>query len=219
MKSFYVFGLQRSGTNYLEQLLKTNFSLSRANNSTRNDPNWKHNVNVANIVKESSHPIFVIHKNPYMWIESICFRRSVDWTITQNDFPATERHPDDDYNVGKEKLNIVNLAKTYQKFYRNWVTRTTPEIKEKSFVIKYEDLLVTETRENILQSINEHFSYGRHDYNWKNIERVGMSPSWKPTDADMYLSQTPRNLSLKQIKIITQTLTPTLTSNLGYAIL
>lgn len=219
MNSFYIYGLQRSGTNYLEQLLRQNFDVGKKNANQRNTPMWKHNTIVDNNVIKSKDKVFVIHKNPYMWIESICFRSAVDWTLTQLEFPATDKNSDDDYNIGKKGFNIVNLAKTYQTFYQNWVTATHPKIKEKSCVIKYEDLIVTQSREDILCHIADHFKYTRKTTTWRNPTSVGMSPSWKHTDADMYISQQPQYLTPKQIKIITLTLTPTLISNLGYAIL
>lgn len=220
MNSFYLYGLQRSGTNYLEQLLRQNFVVGKKNTGIPNNPLWKHNTDVADTVSKSKNTIiFVIHKNPYMWIESICFRHAVDWTRTQLEFPATEKHSDADYNIGKNEFNIVNLAKTYQTFYRNWVTATTPEIKEKSFVIKYEDLLFSQKRENILNHISEHFKYTKKHSTWQNPKNVGMSPRWMSSDKDMYINQTPLYLTPKQKKIITQTLTPRLISNLGYDIL
>lgn len=220
MNKFYVFGLQRSGTNYLEQTLAKNFNLRRENPSNRNGERWKHRVSVSEQVKNDDIPIFVIHKNPYMWIESICFRKSFDWKETQTDFPATIPHANPEYNVGKENLNIVNLAKTYQMFYRNWVTRSDKELLDKVYKIKYEDMLDDDKRVEILKDIRDTYDFKHPDtMPWENPTRVGMSPLFTPQSKAMYVNQTPQHLTENQIKIITQTLSPMLISNLGYDIL
>jgi hypothetical protein len=73
IKPIYVFGIHRSGTNYLMNLLNRNFGKIHEKNTNNNyQPRWKHSVVVDEL---EDYPVFVIYKNVYTWVESILKRK------------------------------------------------------------------------------------------------------------------------------------------------
>ena len=75
IKPIYIFGIHRSGTNYLMNLLNRNFGKIHEKNTNNNyQPRWKHSVVVDEL---EDYPVFVIYKNVYTWVESILKRKAV----------------------------------------------------------------------------------------------------------------------------------------------
>lgn len=184
-----MFGLQRSGTNYLEQLLKLNFGIQKANRN-------KHSVIVPNNYTDSNLPTFVIYKNIYTWLESICMRNRVDWLKIQLMYPADEPISSD-LKLGG--LNIINIAKTYYTFLKNWE-------KEPVYFIKYEDLLFKDSREKILNDIEKKFNLRRKNNKWLNVDygKVSQSPNYNSQIENYYKNMQPKYLNEFQINKIKQ---------------
>lgn len=193
---YHLFGLQRSGTNYLEQLIKSNFHATRKdprNNEWRNY--WKHSIDIPNGFSKDK-PTLIIYKNPYTWVESICLRRNVDWTRSQKTYPAKEGP--EELRLGKESLNVENIAKTYKHFCNTWIWNK-PQAS-KYIVIRYEDLLIENTREEILSEIQ----FPRKSDQWINPQRgkVSLSRDYDEQREQYYLSMKPTQLSNKHIDAI-----------------
>jgi hypothetical protein len=154
MKNISIRGLQRSGTNYLKSLIDKNIIVNAFSHSVLNDGTleefdytlisdylkndcvgkrpfdlWKHNINTLNstLIQEYNIDGFIlIIKNPYSWIESIVYRKTIDIVITYGD----------KYNLLENgELSISNLINLYKDFYSNWLNAG-------AFLIKYEDLLL-----------------------------------------------------------------------------
>jgi len=127
MKYIKLFGIQRTGTNFIQQLCQNNMiDISTFDNRF----GWKHalpktqdglqtkypRVDIASF-KKKIHPVIMI-KNPYSWHQSI--RR---WTNKKYDFDKLY-----------ERYN--SLYKKYKYFHLN-----DKEFWADSMIIKYEDLL------------------------------------------------------------------------------
>jgi hypothetical protein len=75
MNSFYLYGMPRSGTWFLEHLICQNFKIKRSFG-----PNgYGKHYSTPDPGHKCEDPILVIYKNPYKWIESFIFR--VDWFV------------------------------------------------------------------------------------------------------------------------------------------
>lgn len=187
--NYFIFGLQRSGTNYLEQLINQNFKGNRCNRANRC---WKHSINIPDGYVKNS-PTFIIHKNPYTWIESICFRNSVDWLKTQKTYPAEEGP--EELRLGSNNINIENLAKTYKHFYNTWIYEN--KTSELSYVIKYENLLMQSSREKILNDISSRHLPVRKLNGWINPQRgrISQSKDYDEAREKYYLSMEPKRLN------------------------
>lgn len=193
---YFIFGLQRSGTNYLEQLINQNFKGRRSNKVNRS---WKHSIDMPKQY-DLSKPTLIIHKNPYMWIESICLRNTVDWLKTQKTYPAQEGS--NELKLGPNQINVENLAKTYKHFHNTWVwNNKTCKLYQ---VIKYEDLLVDQKRVQILSQIEKELLPIRKSNQWVNPQRgkVSQSRDYNETREKYYLSMQPKELNRIQLDAI-----------------
>ena len=76
MIEIFVNGIQRSGTNYVRQLLQANTDHEV---HERVSQYWKHDA--FNGTNPECDSIVCVIKNPYTWVESICFRNCVDIII------------------------------------------------------------------------------------------------------------------------------------------
>jgi len=207
--AFYIFGMQRSGTNYFCELMELNFSAVALNPGQRA---WKHSIDVPS-KWQSDKPTLVIHKNPYTWVESIVCREKRDWDKTQLTYPSNEIHEDADLMY--EGMNIENNARTWKHFHDTWLSLETP------MVVQYEKLLVEETREQILDEISERFEWSNTspslDGSWSNVgDGVNLSSKFKPEHKEYYKKGQPKVLSPRQIACITDTIGASMIRDMGY---
>lgn len=201
---YFIFGLQRSGTNFLEQLLAKNFSISKINRTNRC---WKHSIDIPKGYQQNELTI-LIYKNPYTWCESLCCRNNVDWIKTQKTYPATEGEAK--FLAGKNRFNVANLAKTYKHWHESWTQSNV-----NGLVIKYEDLLVKETREQFLEKIKAPV---RKSDTWQipQIGKVSQSRDYTKQREQYYLEMKPTKLNQEQIEAITETIGVNMIRKIGY---
>jgi len=195
---YYIFGLQRTGTNFLEALIKQNFV-----DSARITGTWKHSLGPVDHARLCS-PVYVLYKNPFTWVESLCFRNSVDWVKTQKKYPA--RLHETGMMCGKNGFNVRSLALTYRDFYSYWLDNGYHEVR-------YEDLL-GDGAGQFLSSINER----RRHRNWRIPTRVSQSEPMKQETRDYYSSMKPTALTEEQITVIKTVIGDTLLSKMKYRI-
>ena len=238
VKSFTVFGLQRTGTNFTHQLVINNFQSLNLDQSLVQYA-WKHEPDTDFVYKlykkqkKENHAHILVSKNPYKWIESI-LRNPVDIKI---------RRPQVLYNLDAlpqdhmlefsssaqnkmakawkiEKINLVELVKLYNEFYNNWIN-LQPKIKNWSLT-KYETLL---DLENCLQFV-EDLSQA---YKWNIIKHsnlivpahVTLSENWtlslrKKKTQDYWNLNSIKTLTQDQINVIDKHLDKSLLKKLDY---
>ena len=144
MKNLFVIGLQRTGTTYIEHLLNSNMEdlVFRgaindigATFSKHEFPSVKEKVKNS-IIKQDG--FVVVVKNPYMWVESICFRDEIGRLNACNVGNHTEKYnlkESTNIKVGGNDYNIFNILKLYLDYYQEW-------LKHKDVLfIKYESFL------------------------------------------------------------------------------
>jgi hypothetical protein len=119
----FVNGIQRSGTNFVKKLYPGSIDYIK--------PYYKHDPKMEGIDPECDKVLCVV-KNPYTWVESICFRNEVDivkW------FPSYILRDAEDY-LGPFNINLPRLLTVYKCFYTSWLNY------EKTKLVRYEDVLV-----------------------------------------------------------------------------
>ena len=206
---FYIFGIQRSGTNYFCTLLDQNFGASLLNPG---QGAWKHSIEVPK-KWDSSQQTFLIYKNPYTWVESIICRMKVDWFKTQLTYPGDEQHEDDDLMY--DGMNIENIAKTWKHFHDTWLNQGL-------YHFRYEMLLMEESRDEILDTIQQQTGWestsSSLDGSWSNVNAgsVNLSSKFKVEDKEYYKKCEPKVLTDKQISCVTQTIGVDMIESLGY---
>lgn len=207
MERFYVFGLQRSGTNYLEQLIRKNFKARPINNGQKC---WKHSLEVPKTLDKQV-PMVHIYKNPYMWIESLATRNKVDYEIRQKKYPPREPG----LMVGKNNFNITNLAKTYRHFTETWLEYgDNPKA-----TVKYEDLLVDHTRHHFLSAFGSLAEYKRHNpAKWENPKAgsISQSKDYNLSRAQYYQTMETTILTKEHLDEVNRVIGEELFETLGY---
>lgn len=191
-----VFGLQRSGTNFTENLIKKNISGIKIANtwSSNNEGIWKHAYNIDTKPEKGPPPAgrgskqryndlglriksWYIHKNPYTWIESICTKQ-VDIKKT---YPmVTEKGP-----LMLSGLNVIKLAELYRDHSTYW--KRVCEQK-KIFHLSYEDLIKSKLHtQNGLNAFAEFYGLPCANVNSVIIpEKVGQSNHFTEDDRNKY---------------------------------
>ena len=119
---YYLYGLQRSGTNYLRKLVELNLGFYTRNK--KGPRSWKHRLDIPDNVNDYVN--IVLYKNPYKWLDSL-HRNPEDFFERQTLFPCLNE--DGSYD-------LTNVAKTYKHFMETWVLSDVPTLN-----IRYEDLL------------------------------------------------------------------------------
>jgi len=209
IKPIYVFGIHRSGTNYLMNLLNRNFGKIHEKNTNNNyQPRWKHSVVVDEL---EDYPVFVIYKNVYTWVESILKRKCDDG---HNIMLSVKYLPhyidesryiklDDDVLYCDDRVSFEKLINVYRQFYENWMVNFPDEYKKNLFLISYEDLLVEEKRNQILSIIGERFNW-KSPENWINMNpgSVPLSREYTQEMGEYYLNEKPRDLTIEEIEMI-----------------
>lgn len=207
--NYYIFGLQRSGTNYVEQLIRANYKGNRLNNGSNH---WKHHIEIPAGLRQDA-PIIMLYKNPYLWVESLCFRNSVDWVTTQLKYPPNTGPAH--HLVGKNKLNIVSLAKTYKDWHNTWSAQ-----QHIGYLMKYEDLLNEKGRIRHFSNLEKKYTLRRIRNEFVDIPKgqVGQSRDYNDKRHSYYQSQKTSNLTPEQKALITSTLGPGNIKKWGYDI-
>lgn len=209
-KEYYIFGLQRSGTNFLEVTLQRNFNITKVNRTTKS---WKHGIDLYNDTRPEV-PKIVIYKNPYTWIESITTRNNVDWLKTQRTYNSQEGPHE--LRIGPHNMNVQQLAKTYVHWYQSWIKT---DIMNRH-IVRYEDLLKPETRTDILEEIRDKFNLRRRDdrKNWIIPQNgtVSQSKDYNEKRRQYYLKMRPENMTRVQIDAVNEVIPDSVFGRLEY---
>ena len=211
---YYIFGLQRSGTNFLQKLIFCNFHARKVN---AKEGAWKHSI-VDPPKYDKSLPTIIIYKNPYTWVESVSMRNNVDWIETQNKYPVNEQIREA-LKVGPKNMNLRNLCMTYSSFHNNWLRRNDIN---KYLIIKYEDLLDPEKRSEVLAKIEDRFGFQRKTRGkWVIPERgdVSQSKDYDEEREKYYLECKPKYLTSRQINEVNRIVGAKRIMRMGYKIL
>ena len=161
-----VFGIQRSGTNFLEQCIRKNIQDARIKNQWRVDGYWKHTYDFQHKPKydakskgygecggqemydkliDTRHRIIYIHKHPYNWIQSIC-NKNVDILKTQSDMQNKNKiFPKSDQFFMFDRIDILRAAWFWTKHVSWWYELRDIIIDkhgaDKSYFVAYESLI------------------------------------------------------------------------------
>jgi hypothetical protein len=240
----YFFGLQRSGTTYSQGLISNNFDVLYYNShnimrSLRSpirlkrdligdeggdskrvlvgDGTWKHLAR-PNPAHDPTIPLIITAKNPVMWIESISYRKFVNMHVTAGRFGIREKSTDPDLMIGDRKFNLINMSKIWKDWYENWLIKDIDK-RPLTYYYRYEQMLIKESREKVLEEIQNKFNLVRqNEDSWWNAKH-GDIPLSKAHDEEMqtyYKSETPKYLNDKQISIVKETIGEEVLKITGY---
>lgn len=228
IREYYIFALQRSGTNYFQKLCTLNYSHSKLAN--RGHVCWKHSITPPEPRHfKGEQRIFITYKNPYKWIESLTNRNDVDWNVRhkKDKYCSLSKNNlnheqiDERFVVGKNELFIDPLCHAYRDWVHAWIVNPPEYISSRAMTFKYEDLL--EDMEGVMQRGIDRFEFQRAKPNeWLNAQRGGISQSTSYTiEMETYYKQEGKLEVLQphHIERINEILTPELIERLGYKVL
>jgi hypothetical protein len=185
MKSFYIFGLHRSGTNFLTDLISQNYKniIYKSSNTNFND-DWKHSFKGCFINDDSLK--IVIYKNINTWVESVLIRRPYDG---HHIIKAIERQDNEKYKTLQSmeskyffidgKISLSHIVESYVHFYENYLKNDDNVV-----FVKYEDLLHKEGLERVMKKIGEKFDINKDTFITPN--KVSLSPNFSEKDKKYY---------------------------------
>jgi len=241
--SLTVFGIQRSGTNFLERIIRDNGTHVAVQNTWARLV-WKHSYQldikppfvssqgkdigkfghkeVYDKLISGNYKAVYIYKNPYSWLNSIT-NKGVDLTVT---YPEVTRP-----NLEKENpelmfgtLNLISLTKHWTEHTRWWYeTLQKSKSSAKPFLFfKYEDIIKSAEE---TKKISIHiFNY--YDIGFKNKpgeikipERVAQSERFDENKRSFYLNENFDKFSWNHIQRINEHLDKDMVKKLGYKII
>jgi len=194
---YYIFGLMRSGTNMTVTLLDKVFGVRAINNERTESDIYKHRFEPDPDWTPSA-PVIAIHKSPYMWTESLFTRRDMSFHRTMYEFrrdcsagiDVMEWLPSSDGTM-QPYPDVKVQGRIYETWARGWVLDTKLDV----FVIRYEDMLVDERREEILNQIESKYGWTRtgKDTKLPKFGSVQNSPDFTESMVEYYLTGVPKN--------------------------
>ena len=234
MTTVTIFGLQRSGTNFTEQLVKRNIKgVNIVNNWSKPNGIWKHAYGVDTFPRNGGSAgnrgdkakyemigkqivAWYIHKNPYSWIESIC-RRNVDIKKHNPQVIHNEKNAERK-RFGLEGLDVGHLAELYRVHTDWWYNLCS---QRKIFHLSYEDLIRTpETTRIGLNAFAQHYNLQVTNPNEVAIpDKVGQSDKFNEQSRERYNKVQLKLLTWDHICVINNTLNHEHTYWQGYEII
>jgi hypothetical protein len=226
MPHLMVYGLQRSGTNYMEKLLPSNFKDVHLENVAyhRSLPLHKHfrlydemyYVPEPKYLNNFSYPSFsdldahvqrltgkeilhyvVVVKEPYSWYISYCK------LAQKNNWPTYMK-----------KWANQHYMIDYSLFVRKWLDFQA-EAPDKVVVLRYEDLLAD--LEGSLEQIRTKFGLEMKHDSYQNFSKVNMSKKFGEKRRQYYLNKEFLNLLTdEELYVLTENLDPTVVEELNY---
>jgi len=216
-KSCIVIGLQRSGTEYLENILKVNYGVTIRNHPIRGYF-WKHTPDPTNLTFRSDICHMLIYKNPYSWIESIK-RKCVDMWHRHKEYGIQNvsglKNSEIIHSENRCRLNLKKLCLLYSVFFKNWLIY--PPIDLPVIIdVQYENLIVKNGLEVPLINIEKTFNVTRKSSNIEDVKKVPQSDLFSEDNREQYLDMNNFDLSSGQIEIINENIPDIIFERLKY---
>lgn len=148
---FTVYCAHRSGSNYLDQLIRLNTQDLEVVESNRDSVEWKHGTYWPGY-KNNRKFNCLIARNPVKWVNG-CVSFNADmwkwWGVNANQrSPLT-------FDYKTRIVSIVYMMEKWNKYYNKWLDNSD------CYFVWYPDLLNSKTRENILNDIIRKYSLTR----------------------------------------------------------
>lgn len=228
IQDMMIYGLERSGTNYLTSILESNFNVEfHINGATYSLPNHKHfrpynqpeyfsqlmlvhhfkydsfltfDAHVERLTNRTNLKYVVISKNPYSWFTS---------------FNSFARKNKMFFHIPRKHLNHRYII-DYNLYFEKWL-EFKRECPEKIMIIRYESLLSDFS--TTVQGIMNNFSLKQTSNELRNPDKVSMSKKFNAKKRQTYLEGNfHEQFSDDHLLELSDHLDPQVISALGYKI-
>lgn len=205
-KEVVVFGLQRSGTNYLEQLMVRNFNSMKVRNNRDQHPSytWKHSYGFYMRRVDSSIIHLYVVKNPYVWIDSMIRKK-----VTSKHHLSIISHYKDILEISDPAFNvhgldIVKMAKLWND-HSIWFHSDAVRTKLDYTKILYKDLISSEENlVSILKEIHDKHGLDRKEKYIENPDKVDQSNLWTDEAKLRYMADELEYLPKDKLPLISE---------------
>lgn len=238
---YFQFGLQRTGTTVVDRVIKDTWQLWKANDAEQYLPDpylpqpqmqsiWKHHIDIPEKF-EKGLPAVLIYKNPYTWAESMAFRKGLgngawnsSWGHEGADlYPQPKPGWNNVTAPGQGTTNFGQITYVYKHWFNTWL-EYAKEYADTTVLIKYEDLLVQESRNAVFQEMVDKFGWSQFEGDIIFPKHVGSSQPMDENRTQYYLNCLPRHPMFFQhgrryIQSINDILGQELIESLGYEFL
>lgn len=201
-----VFGIQRTGTNYLARLINKNLIIDDTP-VLLEDPGWKHGPIQRNpdIDKEkkfkSNNKAVILIKNPYTWYTSI-----------QKWIKPGRGRPYDGFKANNVEYVFRKFNVLYNEHRKFLLGDNDDTVYTDSILIRYEDLLIDPPME--LSRISEKFGYV-FKHKFTDLTKVAQSGKFTDSMRKYYIAQRPL-YDNKTIELVTSVVDWELMKFYGY---
>lgn len=233
MKSLILYGLQRTGTNYLETLLPGNFSNVEMLNdgAARSLPTHKHfrlyneqyfipepkyynnfhyysledvEKHLEELTGKTNVGFVVTVRNPYNWYLSYCrLARKNTRPFKKNRWRSFNRHSENPHYMID-----------YNLFYTKWLN-FVKQNPGKSILLRHEDML--KDMPSSLDAIAQKFDLQLKNDQYQDVSKVNMSKKFTGKKRSYYMNNEFLNeFDAKELQILTAHLDKSLINELGY---
>lgn len=226
MKNMLIYGLQRSGTNYLESLMKANFDVEfKIDHYTYSLPIHKHfrpyskpwffpHLNLLHDFHYDSFDEFDAHCQRLLGIEDLRYvvvsKEPYSWYLSFNRFARREKIF---YFMKKKYLNHLYMI-DYTNFFKQWL-KFKDERPEKIMLVRYESLLTD--FENTMTGLKDHWDLEQISDSLQNLQKVNMSKNFNEEKRQAYIEgKFYEKFSDKELRVLTGHLDPEVMERLGY---
>ena len=205
----FIAGLQRTGTNFAQEIINQNSHRHRAEWV---GIWWKHCVEPIPDHVSNQHDIrgvILMIKNPYTWAESICHRFAADIAHAKYNRAWQIKAP----GYRKNGINFINLLAMYKKFYQNWLSIDNVILQH------YEDLLTDTGRKQMFRNIIDLTGIDDHIYDISAPATVPFSdnPDRPIGSIDNYIKQEAPLLQFWDLYLVNHVLDRDFFDRVGYA--
>ena len=208
-KKFSIRCAQRSGSNFLEQLIIQNTKDLHCIQSDRDSNDWKHGEWYPSY-NDSKEFTCLIARDPFKWVNA-CKQFNADmwkwWKV--NPEPGTPEELVFKYH--DSEVSIPKMVARWNEFYSNWLK------DQNIYFVWYPDLLDTTTRNNILDNIITKFNLIRttnetvipnkvlHSEDYRSIKAVQeLDPGFMPLLSKIKIDYIKNNIDNDLIKLMNE---------------
>ena len=214
-KPLTVLGLQRCGTNFVEQCARSNWVGVAIQNTVGRGQIWKHDYKVDEKVLLQSEKSFIyLTKHPYTWVESIMKSPVDTWKRWPNLKVNGKTRKECVIECKKYKYDILEMGKLWSEHTAYWLRMME---KRKIIHTRYEDFIKSDqvSRELIIQYGKE-LGFQIKKQSPEIPKKVSQSEKFDETRRQKYLTYKIEHLDWDKINLLNGSLDHDVVRRLNY---
>jgi hypothetical protein len=219
MRNIFFISLQRVGSNYVEVVLNKNTEelAFRGYLLEVSKHFLPKRIEVFETTKIQQDDFIIIVKNPYMWVESVCWNTEMSKETQKELWFGDFEDYKVQHNADLNGYNLNNLVNMYKDFYKKWFEFSKDNNIQ---TVKYEDFLYKDKAEEVCRNIVSEIGHGQVKSNFKlHHKPIRFSMGFTKEDFEYYKNEKPTKISKVHIDTINKILGSDFIEELGYEVI